>query len=499
MKATKRRRTKPTKPTKARNKPRDVATAHKSSPSPLGGLVGSLRSEPPNPQRAEVAKLARAFATWAVGEPDQIVVAIRKSELAGQLRDMGVGGGTAILKSALKAVEEEQEDAANRHLVEEMAVRAAEEEAVRRSPQVQKVAKNILTAPDIVAEMLNVTTDLGHVGEDAGRALLLLSMVAGLTARTHEDAIHVIVKGPSSGGKNAAVKCILQLMPPATSLVLTNSTQLGLVYVGQSFPVLVFQEVEGVRGAEYIVRQIMSEGVVQRITAKGIVRTAFKTSVITTTTKANIHPENETRAFSTHVSSDPELTRKVLMAEAATAAGAKRPTMDGTLLFGWHEALFQLHGGKVVIPFANDLAKTFRTDQVRYRRDFNRMVNLIRACALLHQNSRKRDRDGHVIATEADRKMVAPVMAAVMGSPENDLGLTMKGEYILQLLNEMVAASRDGGWVDRTALVEAAELRKIANKNTVFDWCNTFAKEGVCEVRMRGRRLQYRPHPGGVR
>src|SRR5947207_2637323 len=67
--------------------------------SPLSPL--SPPSEAPNPQRAEVAKLVREFATWAVGESDQVLIEIRKSELAGQLRDMGVGRGTAILKSAL--------------------------------------------------------------------------------------------------------------------------------------------------------------------------------------------------------------------------------------------------------------------------------------------------------------------------------------------------------------------------------------------------------------
>jgi len=459
-------------------------------------------SEPPNPQRAEVAKLVREFATWAVGESDKVLIEIRKSELAGQLRDMGVGRGTTILKSALTAVEQEREEEANRQLMEELAAAKAAEAAARQDPKVQKIAKRLLLAPNIVGEMLEVTNDLGHVGEDATRTLLLLSMVAGLTARTHDDTIHVIVKGPSSGGKNAAVKSILQLMPKGDALVLTNSTQLGLIYLGQSFPMIVFQEVEGVKGAEYIVRQIMSEGVVQRITAKyGLVRTAFKTSVITTTTKATIHPENETRAFSAHVSSDPELTRQVLAAEAATAAGAHRPAVDSTLLLGWHEAMAQLRGGEVVIPFASDLAEKFRTDQVRYRRDFQRTLNLIRACALLHQNSRKRHRDGRLVAVEADWTIVAPIITAVMGRPEDDLGVTMQGGSVLKLIEELSVASHDGRWIDQTALVEAAALRKIAVKSTVRLWCKQFAENGVCEVRMLGRRLQYRPHqqPKGVR
>lgn len=454
---------------------------------------GARSPRPASDEVQDAAKLAREFALWAAGEGDKVLVEVRKSELATQLRDMGVARGTAILNGAMKALAAEQEQQQLAKILAEVEEQAKAEAAQREAPAVQAEAERILRSPDILAEMLATTDRLGHVGEEAVRLLVFLSAVAGLTARTHDDAIHLILKGPSSGGKNAVVKRVLELLPKGAALVLSNSTQLGLVYVGRSFPVLVFQEVEGVKGAEYLVRQIMSEGVVTRIRADGIVRTAFKTSVITTTTRARIHPENETRAFSASVSPDPDLTRRVIEAEAATAAGVPRPEMDGDLLLGWREALARLEGGEVVIPFAAELARAFPHEQVRARRDFQRVLNLVRACALLHQATRERDSRGRIVAERRDHELVEPVLGTVLG--EVDAPLTAQGEQVLALLGELASRSADG-WVERVKLVREAEAAGIATRPTVRTWCRRFKEEGLCDVRPSGGRLLYRLRDG---
>jgi hypothetical protein len=443
-------------------------------------------------QLADTTKVAREFAEWATEQTDRVMVEIRKSEVASQLKAVGVARGLAILNRAMEAVAAERENAAVKQMLADLEAAKAAEEKLRRTPAVLAQVKRLLQAPNILEEMLAVTSKLGHVGEDQVRSLVFLSAVAGMTARTHEDAIHLIVKGPSSGGKNAVIKCVFGLLPKGAALVLSNTTHLGLVYLGRSFPVLCFQEVEGVKGAEYLVRQIMSEGTVTRITAKGMVRTAFKTSVITTTTRARIHPENETRAFSITISDDPDLTRRVIEAEAKTAAGMARPAVDGTLLLAWREALSQLQGGDVVVPFAADLAKTFPHDRVRARRDFQRTVNLIRACALLHQESRTRDPQGRIMAEHRDYEMVEPILTALRGAVEGPL--TIQGEQVLALLNEL--ADGDDGWVQRGAMVERAQATGAATEKTVDTWSKRFVGDGLWEVRGNGGHREYRRRDG---
>jgi hypothetical protein len=69
-----------------------------------------------------------------------------------------------------------------------------------------------------------------------------------------------------------------------------------------------------------------------------------------------------------------------------------------------------------VVPFAKDLARLVPPVAVRLRRDFKTVLTLIRAHALLHQATRRKDTSGSVIATVDDyaavRDLVADLVAA---------------------------------------------------------------------------------------
>ena len=71
----------------------------------------------------------------------------------------------------------------------------------------------------------------------------------------------------------------------------------------------------------------------------------------------------------------------------------------------------------VVIPFAEEL--TFRTDQVRYRRDHAKYLSLIATITLLHQYQRKRiTRHGEtcVVATLDDARLANQLAASTFGT-----------------------------------------------------------------------------------
>jgi hypothetical protein len=76
----------------------------------------------------------------------------------------------------------------------------------------------------------------------------------------------------------------------------------------------------------------------------------------------------------------------------------------------------------VVIPFAGQL--TFRTDQVRYRRDHAKYLTLIATIALLHQCQRRRiTRQGEscVVATLADARLANRLTASTFGVRADEL------------------------------------------------------------------------------
>lgn len=138
------------------------------------------------------------------------------------------------------------------------------------------------------------------------------------------------------------------------------------------------------------------------------------TGLLVTTTSIRLHPENETRLLSIPVTDSPEQTSAVL----ASLANPPR----NTTLEPWQALQTWLSGAehRVVIPYAEHLAKLIPPVAVRLRRDVGALLSLIRAHAILHQATRKRAHDGSIIATFTDyaavRALVADLIAEGVGS-----------------------------------------------------------------------------------
>jgi hypothetical protein len=133
--------------------------------------------------------------------------------------------------------------------------------------------------------------------------------------------------------------------------------------------------------------------------------------LLVTTTALRLHPENETRMLSLTVTDTMEQTAFVFQA----LADDSRDAVD---LTRWQALQTWLAAGSaaVVVPFAKVLAGLVPPVAVRLRRDFKTVLTLIRAHALLHQATRRKDAAGRIIATIEDysavRNLVADLVAA---------------------------------------------------------------------------------------
>jgi hypothetical protein len=179
---------------------------------------------------------------------------------------------------------------------------------------------------------------------------------------------------------------------------------------------LVLFEAAGMNGefATYLIRSLLSEGrlvyeVVEK-TSDGIkprrIEKEGPTGLLVTTTAVRLHPENETRLLSLTVTDTAEQTRAVLQAIAA----GPRADLDLTGWVGLQEWL-GLAEHRVVVPYASRLAGLIPPVAVRLRRDFGQVLSLVKAHAILHQQSRERDPDGRVVATYADYAAVRELIA----------------------------------------------------------------------------------------
>lgn len=262
--------------------------------------------------------------------------------------------------------------------------------------------QELAECPDILNVFARDIRRAGVVGEERACKLVYLIIVTRLLDRI----VSACIKGPSSAGKSFLLGKVLEFFPASAYYCLSAMSERALAYSEEpvSQRILVLYEAAGMRGdfASYLMRSLLSEGRIKyetvEKTSEGLkaklIEREGPTGLLVTTTLANLHAENETRLFSIPVSDTQDQTSQVLIALANEDHG------DEVDLEPWHALQTWLESGDntVTIPFAQSLATLIPPVAVRLRRDFAAILLLIRAHAILHQTSRKRNDQGQIIA-----------------------------------------------------------------------------------------------------
>lgn len=268
---------------------------------------------------------------------------------------------------------------------------------------------------DVVVEAVS---DMGVAGERKLAQIIYLVM----TSRILRRPVSLLIKGHSSGGKSFLLKTVLRLFPASSYWLRSGVSPKLLVRTAESFVhrMLVFEEAAGLnRETEYFLRVLLSEGrIIYSTLGQGPggdwVEQQFEkegpTGLVLTTTEVGIHAENETRMLSVSISDSAAQTRRALIA-AAQSRGNEVDTRVHQAFQEWLGA----QSSEVTVPFIRALAEGIAPVAIRIRRDFNLLVSLIEAHALLHQLTRGRDASGAVIATIEDYRAVYLLVADPIG------------------------------------------------------------------------------------
>jgi hypothetical protein len=297
---------------------------------------------------------------------------------------------------------------------------------------------------------------LGVVGEKTTAATAYLV----LTSRLLDKQASLAVKGHSASGKSWTIEQTVRFFPREAVITMTAMSQRALVYSTETYAhrTLVVYEAVALREnveddlTSYFIRSLLSEGRIEYpvtvrdehggFTTKTIVKEG-PTNLIVTTTQTQIHAENETRVLSVTTDDSRDQTARVLQA----LADETDPAVD---LDEWVtlQRWLDTHGERrVTIPYAATLARLIPPVAVRLRRDFGTALALIRAHAVLHQCSRKRDEAGRVIADLDDYEEVHRVVAEVIAEGvAATVSPTMRETVIaVQVLTQGVEAPHPDG------------------------------------------------------
>jgi hypothetical protein len=260
-------------------------------------------------------------------------------------------------------------------------------------------------------------------GEEANGKLLYL--VA--TSRLFDKTMHAAIKGTSAGGKSEIRKQVLQFFPPESIVALTSMTEKALIYFEGDLAHEIFSMAEAVATEEqsfqdYLLRELISEGRINHVTPQKIgdqivsvtIQKEGPVAFLVTTTKAKLHPENETRMLSLEIDDTEKQTKNVLR-KVAEVRGLNHPCVID--YEPWRNFQRWLESGDrhVVVPYSETLAEMIPPAAVRLRRDFGQVLCAINAHTLLHREQRPRDADGQIVADiENDYEAVRELMNSIL-------------------------------------------------------------------------------------
>jgi len=346
--------------------------------------------------------------------------------------------------------------------------RRAEQEA--QSRQAWGVCKDLVLVlvPNILEHFARDLARSGVAGESRIAKLLYLAV----TSRLLQKPVSIAVKGPSSGGKSYLTEQVLRFFPESSYYALTAMSEHALAYSDEPLQhrFLVLYEASGMESdfQTYLIRSLLSEGKVRyetvEKTSEGmkprLIEREGPTGLIVTTTAVRLHPENETRLLSLTVTDTQDQTRAVMAALANEADGGGLDVNVWRALQVWLEGAER----RVTVPYAADLAGLIPPIAVRLRRDFGAILNLIRAYAVLHQASRKRDGEGRIIAAVEDYARVRELVAELVS---DGLGATVPATVreTVEMVRKLKEETEEPATV--ADLAEELELDKSAVRRRV--------------------------------
>ena len=181
----------------------------------------------------------------------------------------------------------------------------------------------------------------------AGESALAKVLYLSATSRLFDDAMHAVIKGPSSGGKSQVRGRVLEFIPPEDVISFTALSEKALLYMPEDLAHKILsmgeaQDNEQVKFQDYLMRELMSEGklrysVVQKRDGELVTIMVEKqgpVAFMVTTTKNKLNAENETRMLSLEVDDSAAQTKAVLRKVAEVEGRNMRGhTIDYAL---WH-------------------------------------------------------------------------------------------------------------------------------------------------------------------
>lgn len=311
-------------------------------------------------------------------------------------------------------------------------------------------ALDYLKDPMLIQNIVKDIDTCGYKKDDEKKVIQYLAA----TSRKLAKPIDTIIKSPSSSGKSYLVEVIQDMMPPEEVMVIGGASAKALQYMDEDALVgkwVVFLEVEGMWELQSNLRLIQDGGFDYHYTAKDEKTGEFRTikkkidgplALTTTTTRANINDENETRMWELSIDTSEEKIQSAHKAHAATTTllhlEETKPKIERIQKL--HKNVQRLLESILVVNESNPLIR-FPTTTLRSQRDRKRFSSLIEVVAFIRQNQKERkysdtlSRDYIEVDLE-DYAIAYELSKAVLGSCTDTL--PQKAKEVFEMIKKRV-------------------------------------------------------------
>ncbi len=254
----------------------------------------------------------------------------------------------------------------------------------RQHATVRRAALEALKDPAFLFRIGQQIGQIGIVGEEKNRLTLFL---AALT-KDSKKSVSVLIKGPTSSGKNNLIRAVVALLPPEWVVVRSGLTKQALAYGSESLTgkILYLYEYRGGRDAQLLTRLLQSEGnLLHEHTVNDgggrktqVAHREGNPVILTTCTDERVYDDDETRFLSSRADASAAQTRSVLRSKFER----QMPGSDSVPVSVWQEACRILSREKVEYFYPDwlrQVGELIPSGEPRARRDADRFLSFLEA------------------------------------------------------------------------------------------------------------------------
>lgn len=355
-----------------------------------------------------------------------------------------------------------------------------------RLQQLYQEAKAVIEAPDPLKVIEDAIRGLGYGGDIKPALITYLAVTSRLLEmRSGAMPVHLLLTGPSSGGKSYTLGVIKTLMPTEGYHVIDAGSPRVLIYDEASLEhkALVFGEADSLPAGEdnpaaSAIRNLLQDHhlhyevtIRDRETGEYQTKRVHKPgpTVLITTSTRSLGDQLMTRFFTLELGDSKEQIGAALETQAGLETRGV-PCPDADLVA--FQAYLQLKAPvKVTVPYVMELAAGMSKMACapRILRDFARLMSLIKAVALIRQHERQLDTKGRIVADPTDY------------------------ETVRELVNDMYVDSSTGATSDIRRLVEAVtslDTERIDGERITNTTLAKHLNVGVKQAERRAKRAR---------